>query len=382
MTIDVRTEKCVLIMAGGTGGHIFPALAVADVLNESGAAVQWLGTQKGLEARIIPEHHYPISYIEISGLRGKGLMTLMMLPFRLIKAMIQTMLVFNKIKPDVVLGMGGFVTGPGGLVAWILRTPLVLHEQNAVAGMSNSILYFFAKKVFTAFPDVFSSKHEKYNKLEVIGNPVRKEITVIQPPEERYRKAATKGTDQSLKILLIGGSLGATALNETLPESLFLVIKNHLLDESEFKSIKVIHQCGEKHLDKTLDYYKDLSKEEKLEITVTKFIADMAAQYSWADIVLCRSGALTVSELAAAGIASILVPYPHAVDDHQTVNASYLSDQNAAFLIQQKDLSAEKLAILLMSLNRNSLQQMAIRARSMSINNAAEIAAQYCLQVA
>jgi len=285
-------------------------------------------------------------------------------------------------KPDVVLGMGGFVTGPGGLVAWMLGTPLVLHEQNAVAGMSNRILYYFATKVLTAFPGVFSSKHDKNSKLEVIGNPVRKEITALQPPEERYREASAKGTAQSLKILLIGGSLGAAALNKTLPESLSLIVNEHLLNESEFASIEVNHQCGEKHLDVTLDFYKDLIKEDRLKITVTKFIADMAEKYRWADIVLCRSGALTISELAAVGVASILVPYPHAVDDHQTANASYLSDHNAAILIQQKDLSAEKLAALLMSLKKADLQQMAIQARAMSMNNAAEIAAQYCLQVA
>jgi UDP-N-acetylglucosamine--N-acetylmuramyl-(pentapeptide) pyrophosphoryl-undecaprenol N-acetylglucosamine transferase len=380
LNTDARAEKCVLIMAGGTGGHIFPALAVADILKARGAAVEWLGTQKGLEARIIPQHHYPISYIEISGLRGKGLITLIVLPFRLLKAMIQTMQVFNKIKPDVVLGMGGFVTGPGGIVAWLQGKPLVLHEQNAIAGMTNRILYYFAKKVLTAFPCVFSSKQES-NKLEVIGNPVRKDITEIQMPEERYRNASEIDSE-SLKILLIGGSLGAAALNKTLPESLNLIVNNHLLNESEFEKIEVNHQCGEKHLDMTLEFYKDLIHKDKLKITVTKFIVDMAEQYRWADIVVCRSGALTVSELAAAGLASILIPYPHAVDDHQTANAKYLSDQNAAILIQQKDLTAENLATSLMSLNNENLQQMAMRAKAMAMNNAAEIAAQYCLNFA
>ncbi len=365
-------------MAGGTGGHIFPALAVADVLKQQGAAVQWLGTKKGMEARIIPQHSYAINYIDIVGLRGKGLWTQIMLPFRLAKALLQTMKVFNKVQPDVVLGMGGFVTGPGGVVAWLRGKPLVLHEQNAIAGMTNRILFYFAKKVLTAFPDVFAVKKAS-TKLKVVGNPVRADIAAIEPPEVRYQ---LKEADHRLNILLVGGSLGAAALNEIMPATLSLILEHHLLDESEFKTIEVIHQCGEKNLEVTRGYYEDFINRDQLKVTVTPFITDMAEAYRRADLVICRSGALTVSELAAAGIASVLVPYPFAVDDHQTANAKYLSDQQAALLIQQKDLKAETLAPILIRFSRAELMQMSMRARALAMHNAAQIAAQYCLQLA
>ena len=379
--MPVENRKTVLIMAGGTGGHIFPALAVAHVLRDRGVHIEWLGTDKGLEARLVPEQHYPINYIEISGMRGKGLKTQVLLPFKLLRAMFQTLSVYRKVKPDVVLGMGGFVTGPGGIVAWLLRKPVVLHEQNAIAGLTNKLLFKFAKKVFAAFPGAFAEN----KKLMIIGNPVRKEIKQLEKPEQRFEKKWENISDMQLNILVIGGSLGAAALNDKLPGALKMIAKN-----KPMKKINVRHQCGEKNLKVTKENYKWLEKrsldntehEININVDIMPFINDMAANYEWADLVICRSGALTVSEIAAVGVASLLVPFPYAVDDHQTANAAYLANEDAAFLIQQNNLSKEKLIELLMSLNQKKLLTMAKRARQLSINNAAEVVADECLQLA
>ena len=379
--MPVENRKTVLIMAGGTGGHIFPALAVAHVLRDRGVHIEWLGTDNGLEARLVPEQHYPINYIEISGMRGKGLKTQVLLPFKLLRAMFQTLSVYRKVKPDVVLGMGGFVTGPGGIVAWLLRKPVVLHEQNAIAGLTNKLLFKFAKKVFAAFPGAFAEN----KKLMIIGNPVRKEIKQLEKPEQRFAKKWENISDMQLNILVIGGSLGAAALNDKLPGALKMIAKN-----KPMKKINVRHQCGEKNLKVTKENYKWLEKrsldntehEININVDIMPFINDMAANYEWADLVICRSGALTVSEIAAVGVASLLVPFPYAVDDHQTANAAYLANEDAAFLIQQNNLSKEKLIELLMSLNQKKLLTMAKRARQLSINNAAEVVADECLQLA
>ncbi len=389
--MTVENRKTVLIMAGGTGGHIFPALAVAHVLRDRGVHIEWLGTNKGLEARLVPEQQYPINYIEISGMRGKGLTTLVLLPLKLIRAMIQTLNVYHKVKPDVVLGMGGFVTGPGGIVGWLMRKPVILHEQNAIAGLTNKLLFKFAKKVFAAFPGAFAEN----KKLMIIGNPVRKEITSLEKPEQRFTKKWANISDMQLNILVIGGSLGAAALNEKVPESLEMIAKNQLLHNSDLKKINGRHQCGEKNLVATKKNYGWLEKitfnkpapdnaehEIKINVDIMPFINDMAANYEWADLVICRSGALTVSEISAVGVASLLVPFPYAVDDHQTANAAYLANEEAAFLIQQNDLSKEKLTELLMSLNQKKLLTMAEKARQLSINNAAEVVADECLQLA
>ncbi len=389
--MTVENRKTVLIMAGGTGGHIFPALAVAHVLRDRDVHIEWLGTKKGLEARLVPEQQYPINYIEISGMRGKGLTTLILLPLKLIRAMIQTLSVYHKVKPDVVLGMGGFVTGPGGIVGWLMRKPVILHEQNAIAGLTNKLLFKFAKKIFAAFPGAFAEN----KKLMIIGNPVRKEITRLEKPEQRFTKKWANISDMQLNILVIGGSLGAAALNEKVPESLEMIAKNQSLHNSDLKKINVRHQCGEKNLDVTKKNYGWLKKipfnkpasynaehEIKINVDIMPFINDMAANYEWADLVICRSGALTVSEIAAVGVASLLVPFPYAVDDHQTANAAYLANEDAAFLIQQNDLSKEKLTELLMSLNQKKLLTMAEKARQLSINNAAEVVADECLQLA
>ncbi len=422
-----QIEKSILIMAGGTGGHIFPALAVADVLHKKGLNIEWLGTKKGLESRLVPEHHYVINYIDIGGLRGKGIKTVLLLPFKLLRALLQTLSVYKRVKPDVVLGMGGFVTGPGGVVGWMLGKPLVLHEQNAIAGLTNKILFRLSKKVFAAFPDAFK-QHKQQQKVRVIGNPVRKEIVQLMEPEQRYKQkwfgfdlresARQEGARQErarqenykkgaveLNILVVGGSLGAFALNERVPQALELILHNGLMHAAgslhsdgshakgfDFKQINVRHQCGEKNLKTTEKNYKNLINQlvsdvtngiagNRINIEVMSFISDMAGSYLWADLVICRSGALTVSEIAAAGVASLLVPFPHAVDDHQTANAEYLANKGAAFLIQQDKLDKQTLAALIMKLNKRIIVDMAIKARSLAIDDAADVVANECLKL-
>ena len=422
-----QMEKSILIMAGGTGGHIFPALAVADVLHKKGLNIEWLGTRKGLESRLVPEHHYVINYIDIGGLRGKGIKTVLLLPFMLLRALLQTLSVYKRVQPDVVLGMGGFVTGPGGVVAWMLGKPLVLHEQNAIAGLTNKILFRLSKKVFAAFPDAFK-QHKQQQKVRVIGNPVRKEIVQLMEPEQRYKQkwfgfelresarqlsarqeSARQEKDKKgaveLNILVVGGSLGAFALNERVPQALELIMQNGLMHAKgslradgshakgfDFKQINVRHQCGEKNLKTTEENYKNLINQSVYDVTngiagnrinieVMSFISDMAGSYLWADLVICRSGALTVSEIAAVGVASLLVPFPHAVDDHQTANAEYLANKGAAFLIQQDKLDKQTLAALIMKLNKRIIVDMAIKARSLAINDAADVVANECLKL-
>lgn len=373
-------------MAGGTGGHIFPALATADILKKKGMHIEWLGTKKGMEAKLVPEHDYPINYIEIGGLRGKGLITLLMLPFRLSRALFQTLSVYKKIKPDVVLGMGGFVTGPGGIVSWLTGVPLVLHEQNAIAGMTNKILFKFANKVLTAFPAAFKA----HKKLTVIGNPVRQEIVDIEKPELRFKKKWTNKEDKQLNILVVGGSLGAMALNETLPKALEEIYQTGQLEKSPFERMNIRHQCGAKNLQLTRENYNffldkqalEQESEVNIKVEVMTFISDMAKSYEWADLVICRSGALTVSEIAAVGIASLLVPYPYAVDDHQSANAAYLADEGAAFLVQQNDLNTIKITDILLSLDKHMILNMANKARQLSMDNAAEVVADECLRLA
>ncbi len=384
------SAKKILIMAGGTGGHIFPALATANILKQKGMHIEWLGTEKGMESRLVPENNYPINYIKISGLRGKGIKTLLLLPFRLSRALIQTLGVYRELKPDVVLGMGGFVTGPGGIVGWMMGVPLVLHEQNAIAGMTNKILYRFAKKVLAAFPGAFEQNEESKNKLSIIGNPVRKEIMMLDEPEHRFgNKWKNMGIEQ-LNILVVGGSLGSEALNEKIPAALEEIYRTKQFEKSSFDKIHIRHQCGEKNLESTRKYYQyflsqDGEQKEKqsiIEVEIMTFINNMAENYKWADLIICRSGALTVSEIAAVGIASLLVPYPYAVDDHQTANAAYLAEGGAAFLVQQKELKSKKIIDILMMLDKKIILDMANKARSLSINNAAEVVAEECLLLA
>jgi UDP-N-acetylglucosamine--N-acetylmuramyl-(pentapeptide) pyrophosphoryl-undecaprenol N-acetylglucosamine transferase len=354
--------KHVLIAAGGTGGHVYPALAVADYLREQGVKVTWVGTEKGLEYRVIPAANIPLEVISISGLRGKGLLNLLFVPLKLLLAIAQTIKIFLRVKPDVVLGMGGFVSGPCGLSAYILRKPLYLHEQNAIPGLTNKVLSYLATTTMQAFPDSF-----KGNKNVItIGNPIRKAISELASPEERMANR-----EDNIHLLIIGGSLGAQALNENVPQALSGMKKELQLN--------VWHQAGKNKLDATLEHYKKANVEAK----VTEFIEDMAEAYEWADLVICRAGALTISELANAGVAAILVPYPHAVDDHQTANAAYLTNVGAAILIQQKQLvpKLKETITELIQAGRTKLIEMAKAARTLSKPSATQTVAEICLGV-
>ena len=351
-------SRSILIMAGGTGGHIFPALAVADILREQGWQVTWLGAPNSMEADLVPKHGYQIAKVRFAGLRGKGLLRKLLLPFNLMVALWQSAGAMLRYRPDVVLGMGGYITFPGGLMAVLLRRPLVIHEQNSVAGLSNKVLARVANRVLTGFPDVLP-------KALWCGNPVRRQITELAPPEQRY--ATRTG---SLNVLIVGGSLGARALNEIVPQA---------LAEMPLETRpNVLHQTGKPHHAAVVALYQQLGAQADIQ----PFISDMAAAYANADLVICRSGALTVAELAAAGVASILIPFPFAVDDHQTHNARFLSDRGAAILLPQSELNADKLAQLLMGLGREKLLEMAQKARSVAKNHAAEAVADVCKELA
>lgn len=319
----------VLIMAGGTGGHIFPGLAVAAYLREQGVEVHWLGTRQGLEARVVPASHIPLHFISIGGVRGQGIKKLLLSPFRVLMAVMQSVRVLFNVKPSVVIGLGGFVSGPGGLASWLLRYPLIIHEQNAKAGLTNKWLKPFSKKVLTGFPDVFPLQA----KVVVTGNPVRAAMMCLLLPVERLCRR-----DKKMRLLVLGGSLGAQVINERVPEVLAA------LTESERP--EVYHQTGEKHYEAACAAYQNAGVSAK----IVPFIENMQDAYAWADLVLCRAGALTVAELCAVGVGAILVPYPFAVDDHQTINAKYLVDNGAAILIQQADLTVEKLVMVLKEL--------------------------------
>ena len=361
---DVR----VLIMAGGTGGHVFPALAVAEELRSSGVQVFWLGTRRGLESDVVPRAGFAISYISINGLRGKGAATLMLAPFKLMIALIQSFYVLLSLKPDAVLGMGGFVTGPGGVVTRILRKPLVIHEQNAVAGLTNRLLAKIATQILQAFPGAFDDSA----KLATVGNPVRTDIAKILSPEQRY-----ENREGALRLLVLGGSLGAVALNQTVPTALELM--------SEKIRPMVFHQTGREKKEETRKFYKYAG----VDANVVHFIKDMSEAYEWADIVICRAGALTVAELAMAGVASILVPYPHAVDDHQTVNAMSLTDAGAGLLIPQDKLTPRHLSDVLKSFTnedmsdaRHRLLHMAQAAKKLAKPDATRDVARWCRKLA
>jgi len=351
----------ILIMAGGTGGHVFPGLAVADYLRQTGWHVVWLGTEAGMELKLVPQHGYETEVISFSGLRGKRLAAWLMLPLRLLKAFWQSARIIQRVKPDVVLGMGGYPAFPGGMMASLLNKPLVIHEQNSVAGLTNKVLAKLADKIFLGFPDAILANQEK---TVCSGNPVRFDITQIEAPEIRFQ-----GRQGKLKLLVIGGSLGAQILNTVVPQALKLIPEN--------LRPAVIHQAGTVHLESVKKAYSDLQLEEKL----TAFIDDMAKCYAACDVVLCRAGALTIAELSAAGVASILVPYPHAVDDHQTSNARFLSSHGAAVLLPQSELTTQKLADLLSNLTREKLLGMAIAARSQAKPEATRIVAEACIEL-
>jgi UDP-N-acetylglucosamine--N-acetylmuramyl-(pentapeptide) pyrophosphoryl-undecaprenol N-acetylglucosamine transferase len=357
-------KRTVLIMAGGTGGHVFPALAAARVLRERGFEPVWLGTRKGLEAKLVPPAQIEIEWISMSGLRGKGTATLLLAPFKVAMAIWQSLQVIRRRNPVFVLGAGGFVAGPGGVAAWLTRRPLVIHEQNAVAGMTNRMLSHLARRVLEAFPSSFPSG----TRAEQVGNPVRREIAALAPPEQRFD--ARQGP---LRMLVIGGSQGAAKLNAAVPAALATI-------DVASRPV-VIHQAGERHIDVARQTYE----KHGVKADVRAFINDMAEAYSWADVVVCRSGALTVSELAAAGLPAIFVPFAAAVDDHQTLNAKFLVDAQAGISIAERDLTPERLSQELQKLlngGREQLKAMAIRARSVAITDADVRLADACVAAA
>lgn len=354
----------VIIMAGGTGGHVFPALALARALRARGCDIVWLGTRQGIEARLVPAEGLPVEWISIGGLRGKGVGTLLAAPVRLVRALLESLRAMRRHKPIVVVGLGGFVTGPGGLAAWLTRRPLVVHEQNAIAGFTNRTLARFAREVLTAFPGAFDAAQQ----VREIGNPVRAEFFALAAPAAR---AAGRGP--VLRLLVVGGSQGAIRLNAVVP---FAVAR--LAGSARFE---IRHQAGPRWIDAARKSYLDAG----VVAEVTPFIDDIAEAYAWADLVICRSGALTVSELAAAGVASILVPFPAAVDDHQTANARYLVREGAALLVADREFSAERLARELLELCRSGrvrLVAMAERARRLARPRATDDLADACLAAA
>jgi UDP-N-acetylglucosamine--N-acetylmuramyl-(pentapeptide) pyrophosphoryl-undecaprenol N-acetylglucosamine transferase len=351
-------SRSILIMAGGTGGHIFPALAVADILRARGWKVTWLGAPNSMEAELVPRHGYEVNWIRFSGVRRKGLWRLVRLPFDLLLAMWQSAAAILRQRPDVVLGMGGYITFPGGLMAALLRRPLVIHEQNSVAGLSNKMLAHIAQKVISGFPKVLP-------RAIWCGNPVRSDIASLPAPGQRY--SARSGR---LNVLVVGGSLGARAINETLPQALALL-------PPELRP-SVLHQTGKQHYAEVQQAYREAG----VQAEIKPFMDEMAKHYGNADLVICRAGALTVAEIAAAGVASILIPFPFAVDDHQTRNAEFLSKRGAAVLLPQSELSAQKLAGLLQELNREKLLAMAQQARALAKADAADAVAAICTEVA
>lgn len=350
--------KTLMVMAGGTGGHIFPGIAVAEELRARGWRIVWMGNPDGMEARIVPQRGYETAWVRFGALRGKGLLRKLLLPVNLLSGFWQALRALRRLEPDVVLGMGGYITFPGGMMASLLGRPLVLHEQNSVAGLANRVLAKVADRVLSGFPEVMDN-------AEWLGNPVRADITAVLPPTERYA-----GRSGPLRVLVVGGSLGAAALNETVPQALARL-------EPEARPI-VVHQAGERQIEALRAAYARVQVEGELR----PFIDDMAAAYADADLVICRAGALTVAELAAAGVASVLVPFPHAVDDHQTGNARFLADRGAAYLLPQTELSPDRLAGILSSLDRGRLLNMAEHARALAKPLAAVAVAHVCAELA
>lgn len=353
----------IVIMAGGTGGHVFPALAVARALREQGARIVWLGTREGIEARVVPAAGFELETITIRGLRGGGLLRWLLLPVRLNIAMFQALRILRRCKPDAVLAMGGFASGPGSLMASALRIPLLIHEQNAVAGLTNRWLVQIADVVMAGFPAAFGERHG----VRVVGNPVRQEIVALPSPVLRLAERVGR-----LRLLIVGGSQGAQVFNQVVPEA--------VRELPETNRPQVWHQTGKRDEAAVTAAYRAFLPDAK----VAAFIEDMAAAYAWADVVVCRAGAMTIAELAAAGVAAILVPFPHAADDHQTANARFLEARDAAVLLPQPEFTTARLAELLTSIgtNRALLQRLAVNARACATTDATETVAQLCLEAA
>ncbi len=351
MATENPPKNLVLLMAGGTGGHVFPALACATALKAQGIPVHWLGTMQGLEAQVVPGAGIDISYISIGGLRGKGWLAKLLAPLRILLALYQAGWVLARVQPSVVLGMGGFASGPGGIAAWLLGVPLVIHEQNAVAGLTNKILVRFAKRALEAFPGAFAPTYQAIH----TGNPLRYDILTLEPPSPRP-------IHYPFRLLVIGGSLGAQALNITVPQAV----------QQMRNPVQLWHQTGRN---------STVLKREGHEDRVEPFIEHMAAAYCWADLIVCRAGAMTISELAQVGVPAILIPFPHAVDDHQTANARFLVEAGAAILLPQTELTAEKLAQMIDELisQPTRLQAMSAAAQRCAKPNAVLDVVKQCL---
>lgn len=349
-----------LIMAGGTGGHVYPALALARVLSQRGHHVEWLGTQRGIESRLVPAAGYHLNILNIGGIRGLGVATKLRAPWRIVRAVMQAAGFIRQVKPAVVIGLGGFAAGPGGVAAKMLGKPLIIHEQNAIAGTTNRLLARVSQQRLTAFPDALPASL-------CIGNPVRHDIEALPTPAQRFA-----GRGGKPRLLVLGGSLGATAINQMIPAA---VAQMPLAERPDIR-----HQTGEKNLQQTLAFYADAEVKGE----VVPYVEDMADALGWADLVVCRAGALTVAELAAAGLGAVLVPFPHAIDDHQTANAEFLASEGAALIRQQKDLDSVELAALLSKLlnDRARMLEMANAARSLAVNHTAERFADICEEIA
>lgn len=351
--------KTLMVMAGGTGGHVYPAMAVADYLKAEGWNIVWLCTQGGMENRLIEGKGYNKAMIHMQGVRGKGLLGWLLLPLKLAKAFAESRAAIKAYQPHVVLGMGGFAAFPGGVMARLMGKPLVIHEQNSVAGLTNKVLAKFANSVLAAFPAAFGKQ------ASLVGNPVRAEITQLSAPEVRFA-----GRYGALRLLVVGGSLGAQALNEFIPQALAKL--------PQTIRPQVVHQAGVKHIEALQSYYQQAG----VVAETRAFIDDMAAMYDWADFVICRSGALTVAEVSAVGIGALMVPFPFAVDDHQTTNAAYLAEAGAAILVQQKDLTVHRLVEILTNLNREICLTMAQKARALGKPDATASVADVCKELA
>ena len=352
------TQKTALVMAGGTGGHIFPGLAVAQALREQGWKVHWLGAPGSMEERLVPPQGFPLETIDFSGVRGKGLLTLALLPLRLLKAFAQAWAVVRRVRPDVVIGLGGYISCPGGMMATLAGKPLILHEQNSVAGMANKVLANVASRVFCAFPNALPG-------AQWVGNPLRQAFLQQPPPAERFA-----GRSGPLRILVVGGSLGAKALNDTVPQALALIPPE--------QRPQVRHQSGAKQMQALQASYAAAGVQAEL----TPFIDDTASAYAQADLVICRAGASTVTELAAVGAAAIYVPFPHAVDDHQTTNARFVVDAGGGWVVQQTALSPEKLAHMIQNMQRSTLLETAQKAKMMQKTEATAAVVAACQELA
>ena len=375
----MRPDSPIMIMAGGTGGHVYPALAVAEYLRGRGIPLFWLGTTRGIENRVVPEQGIELLTVRVSGVRGKGLQSKLAAPVKVLGAILQALYICIRRRPAAALGMGGFASGPGGIAAWLLRIPLLIHEQNRIAGTTNRILARFAVKIMQGFPGTF----EDGARVVTTGNPVRRQIAQMYSQETKESGGQSKISDEiptptppsnasdRLNVLVLGGSQGARQLNRVAPRGLDR-LQNRL-------KVNVWHQCGERHLAETQRVYDDLQLDQ---VRLDPFITDMASAYDWADIAVCRAGALTIAELCAAGLASILVPFPYAIDDHQTANACFLCDADAALLLPENELTEGGLEELLWQVcgNGNRLSELARNTRSCAFPEAAEAVGALCLE--